>query len=49
VPTAAGQGFGSVTSSGQYIATSTGTKAGKVREQPGAYSFGAGGFTVTIP
>jgi hypothetical protein len=49
VPQAAGQGFGSSTSSGQYIATSTGTKTGTLREHPSAYSFGAGGFTVTIP
>ena len=47
VQQAAGEGFG--LDGGQYIATSTGTKSGAVREQPSAYSFGAGGFTVTIP
>lgn len=49
VPQSAGEGFGSSTDSAEYIATSTGTKTGAVREQPSAYSFGAGGFTVTIP
>ena len=49
VPQAAGEGFGSSTDSAEYIATSTGTKTGAIREQPSAYSFGAGGFTVSIP
>ena len=49
VPQSNDWGYSGVTDFGQYIATSTGTKAGKVREQPGTYSNGGGGFTVTFP